>query len=529
MVLTILMLFSSSAVALAEEGGTKFIKTNGSMALTQDGRLYRFSAYDENGLDLIDTNVIDTTDSSYIKKDAYITSKGDIIHKEANAPDYCVILDGIVQNVNGDIVYPRGNEMTDVQTNGKKIIQNCNDVYFLAEDNVLYKVYNKYNYYSLSKIADNVIDVRLGGGIGLLYRDLNSDLYQYDKGSKLILKNCSDVYGLFDGNANDDCYYARTNDGKWYHWGYNSENVLEPIKKVDGINITPYYIEEPMQATEYIWQDEYRGNKNKIHKLIWSVDGNLYYNGTKVADDVVRGWNGRRFITSGGDVIVFTDRDEYKYFDVNLVDFDEYFSRGIDKNGDLYYLEDNGVGLLTHKIVRAGYKYMNRSDWANAEIALADEIGYIDSVKLFDMQSNIRREDFCNMIVDFCEKYLGKELSTTSNPFEDTENEKVIKAYANGIITGVSSDKFAPDDRITREQMCAIMTRATKFLKPDVQFGQGIAFSDMHTVSDWAVEGVNAMSGLGIVKGDGVSITPKSNTSVEQAIAMTYRLYNKIK
>jgi len=49
-----------------------------------------------------------------------------------------------VQNVNGDIVYPRGNEMTDVQTNGKKIIQNCNDVYFLAEDNVLYKVYNKY-------------------------------------------------------------------------------------------------------------------------------------------------------------------------------------------------------------------------------------------------------------------------------------------------------------------------------------------------------------------------------------------------
>ena len=133
------------------------------------------------------------------------------------------------------------------------------------------------------------------------------------------------------------------------------------------------------------------------------------------------------------------------------------------------------------------------------------------------------------MIVDFCEKYLGRELSTTSNPFEDTKNEKVIKAYANGIITGVSSDKFAPDDRITREQMCAIMTRATKLLKPDVQFGQGIAFSDMHTVSDWAVEGVNAMSGLGIVKGDGVSITPKSNTSVEQAIAMTYRLYNKIK
>ena len=133
------------------------------------------------------------------------------------------------------------------------------------------------------------------------------------------------------------------------------------------------------------------------------------------------------------------------------------------------------------------------------------------------------------MIIDFCETYLGRELSSTSNPFKDTENEKVIKAYANGIITGISSDKFAPQDKITREQMCAIMMRTAKFLNPNVSFGQPIAFSDMGQVSSWAVEGVNAMSGLGIVKGDGYSITPQSNTSVEQAIAMTYRLYNKIK
>ena len=536
-VIMVMAILLTSAVSVFADGGTKFIKHDWGQALTEDGRLYSVS---KSGATLIDTDVVDFTSGAYIKKDAYIYYYRDIndrksSFKEAHEPDYYAILgEKVVQDENGNIFqrYPNNSvydkELLEDQTNGTKIIKS-GDYHFLTEDNALYRAEIAYNgnLTGLTKLADNVKDFRDGyfGDTFCYYRDMNDNLYYY-KGNwqdpTLFLSNCSEIYsddGFDDG-------FAKTNDGKWYHWGSNDGFCLEPEKLVDGNNITPMEIKTPMIASEYVYQFKCKVKKDIYKTITWALDGGLYIDGEKIADNVVNSFGNTKYITDDGDIIyIETTPFEYKIFDTNFADVSKHTYEGIDTEGNLvFYNEYEGV-----KKIYANHKYLNRSDWADAEIALADEIGYIDSVKLFDMQSNIKREDFCNMIVDFCEKYLGRELSTTSNPFKDTKNEKVIKAYANGIITGVSSDKFAPDDRITREQMCAIMTRATKFLKSDVQFGEGIKFSDMYDVSDWAVEGVNATSGLGIVKGDGVSITPKANTSVEQAIAMTYRLYNKIK
>lgn len=388
----------------------------------------------------------------------------------------------------------------------------------LSQDNTLYRA----DHWSLKKIASDVKDYKFSGE-ALYYRTNNNDLYSGDwYDSEFLLSDCSQLYSFRWGTV-----FAKTNSGKWYHMGDNRDFQLEPQKMVDGNNTTPESFETMIEATQYIYQ---WGNYE------WNIDGNLYscLDGTRnlIAENIIY-MQEKCAITSDGDMIFDGD-----FIDMNIKNPEKYGFIGTE--GEAYINIDNNLSFVDRKseeeyykrvlkIFKISEKYPDRSDWAADELSQADEIGYIDSVKFIPMQSNIKREDFCNMIVDFCEKYLGKEISSTSNPFKDTENEKVIKAYANGIIAGVSGNEFAPNDKITREQMCAIMTRAAKFLKPDVQFGQGIAFSDMDIVSDWAVEGVNAMSGLGIVKGDGVSITPKSNTSVEQAIAMTYRLYNKIR
>lgn len=530
-IMTMAILLTSAVSVFASEG-TRFIKMDTHQALTEDGRLFGIS---DDGLVLLDTDVVDFEDESYIKKDVYIdyrdnvNIKWSVCYKETNEPDYYAVLDEeIVQDAEGNIFkrskYGHDKELLENQTNGAKLIKK-GEFFFLAEDNSLYRGSLSYQgyLYNLVKLADNVKDFREGyyGSAFCYFRDLNENLHYYEHDEQgqditLFLPNCSEIYS--------DKGFAKTNDGKWYHWGSNSEYQLEPEKLVDGNDITPSEIKTPMLATSYVYKCEYY-NKD----ILWALDGSLYYDEKKITDDVVDCLNPYTYITGNGDVIKILDESfynvGYKIFDTNFVEWNggEDFE-GIDSNGNLVLIEGENIRKFY-----ANHKYLNRSEWADTEIALADNIGYIDSVKLFDMQSNIKREDFCNMIVDFCEKYMGRELSTTSNPFTDTENEKVIKAYANGIITGVSSDRFAPDDKITREQMCAIMTRAAKLLKPGVQFGEGIKFSDMNQVSDWAVEGVNAMSGMGIVKGDGISITPKSNTSVEQAIAMTYRLYNKIK
>lgn len=396
--------------------------------------------------------------------------------------------------------------------------------FLLTEDNTLYATGG-----GIGKVATDVKDFKVSDG-NVSYRTNNNDLYVFGPGRgntpEFLLSNCSQRYF-----HQAQLTVAKTNDGKWYHMGTNSNFRLEPQRKVDGNNITPTEFKTMVEATEYIF---------RYGVWEWNIDGNLYccFEGSRdlIAENVLM-FDGSKALTQDGDLVVFINKSGNlmgDFLDANIKEPEKFATFNtnafINKDNNLVVILENDAEKRSYlQEIKLGEKYPDRSDWAETEIAQADEIGYIDSVKQIPMQNNIKREEFCNMIVDFCEKYLGKELSKTGNPFKDTENEKVIKAYANGIITGISSNEFAPDNEITREQMCAIMTRASKFLKPDVRFGEGIKFSDMNQVSDWAVEGVNAMSGLGIVKGDGYSITPKSNTSVEQAIAMTYRLYNKIK
>lgn len=387
-------------------------------------------------------------------------------------------------------------------------------------------------------VAENVVDFCHGEYDGdMFYRTTNGDLYKYTEGqyeNVLLMKNCSSLYNY---------RFAKDNNGNWYHIGYNTYNRLEPEKFVDGNNITPERFDEFVKASTYILKEK---------NLEWKLDGDVYLNDeflignviyVVVVNDTIR------IVTESGAVYVLFETDEsYGEYEYCYGDFTNtglvmknpigcMRENGMDTG--VFITENNGLAYVDASYGEEYYgayeikgsKYLTRSDWAVAELTAADEAGFIDSVKNLEMRRNITRLEFCNMIVDFAETIKGEKLSTVSkNPFEDVEGEEaVLKAYASGIIAGISATEFNPNGNITREQMCAIMTRTIKYLNPAVSFGTPIQFTDMTSVSDWAVEGVNAMSGLGIVKGDGVSINPQSQTTIEQAIAMTYRLYGKMK
>lgn len=64
------------------------------------------------------------------------------------------------------------------------------------------------------------------------------------------------------------------------------------------------------------------------------------------------------------------------------------------------------------------------------------------------------REQFCEVAVKLYEKFVKTQVdSVGNNPFHDTENKEVIKAYHLGIVKGTAKDKFSPNDLITREQL----------------------------------------------------------------------------
>ena len=138
------------------------------------------------------------------------------------------------------------------------------------------------------------------------------------------------------------------------------------------------------------------------------------------------------------------------------------------------------------------------SNWALPEIDAARLNGLVISDADKNYQNNVSRELFCRQVVNMVETVLGHEVSITiSNPFADTSDEDIIKAYQLGVVNGVSETKFVPNDPITREQIAAMMMRGARKLDdltgkafadaPDIS---GITFSDQGEISGWALEDI---------------------------------------
>ncbi len=187
---------------------------------------------------------------------------------------------------------------------------------------------------------------------------------------------------------------------------------------------------------------------------------------------------------------------------------------------------------------------LKSSTWAVAELKQADSLGLIpDILSGKDLTMPITREEFCEAAVLLYEKATGTLAEPAeANPFSDTKNPQVLKAYQLGITKGVSATAFEPDTLINREQCAVMLYRTIKAIAPDRDYSiDGVKdFPDQKEISSWAVEATKYMSKIGIVKGDkNGNFMPKATPGAAQAagygmatreaaILMTVRSYNKL-
>jgi len=195
------------------------------------------------------------------------------------------------------------------------------------------------------------------------------------------------------------------------------------------------------------------------------------------------------------------------------------------------------------------------SDWAQAELAVARSLGIIpDSLATADLRENITREEFAAVAVRAHGAMAEDGLTAVyvENPFVDTANEDVLKAYALGITTGVSATKFDPTALLNREQAATMLTRVFKKvtmpgwdISADANFAltytKPAAFADDANISDWAKDSVYFMAANGIINGIGdnrfapQNITPEeekigyANATREQAIIIATRMVKNLK
>lgn len=183
------------------------------------------------------------------------------------------------------------------------------------------------------------------------------------------------------------------------------------------------------------------------------------------------------------------------------------------------------------------------SDWAAEEILKANETGLVtERLKDVDLKADITREEFAEVVVRAYEKLSTVKLeNVTENPFSDTDNQEILKAYNLGIIKGVSTDKFAPDSLLVREEAAVMLQRLYEKImsgevSADFTYSSEKIFSDDEAISDWAKSAVYFMADNGIINGIGDNkFAPKNiteeeklsgyaNTTREQAIILVNRM-----
>jgi hypothetical protein len=177
----------------------------------------------------------------------------------------------------------------------------------------------------------------------------------------------------------------------------------------------------------------------------------------------------------------------------------------------------------------------NASQWALGELAEADRLGLIpDSLRDADLTRPITRAEFAAVSVKAFEALSGEKAEAGEDPFTDTDDPEVLKAYKVGITTGTSSTTFDPDTLLNREQAATMLTRVYKKvsiegwdMSRDGEFADAFSamftmpepFEDDERISGWAKPSVYFMYANGIINGIGNNtFAPKAVTDAETAI-----------
>ena len=189
---------------------------------------------------------------------------------------------------------------------------------------------------------------------------------------------------------------------------------------------------------------------------------------------------------------------------------------------DFLHPNDEGAAMMA-KAFGEAIITDGASKWAKNEIMSAYENNLIPECVMEDYKAVITREAFCEMVV----RMFDAGEKAPKAPFTDVDNESVDKAYALGIVNGVSETSFNPKANITREEMAAMLTRAFKKIAgtEDIAVEEKI-FPDNDKISSWAISDVIVMNGFGIMKGDeNGNIRPLDNTTNEEAILLVCRTF----
>ena len=172
---------------------------------------------------------------------------------------------------------------------------------------------------------------------------------------------------------------------------------------------------------------------------------------------------------------------------------------------------------------------VEENGWYHTGVDFMVKNGFMNGVAddAFDVDGNLTRAQLVTILY----RIAGEPESTATNPFADEADGQwytnaVIWAAENGIVKGVNTTTFAPNDQITREQIATILFRYAKAEKVE---GKLAGFPDAEKVSDYAADAMAWAVEQGLINGisesDGKTYLAPQETATRAQIAVILMRY----
>lgn len=177
------------------------------------------------------------------------------------------------------------------------------------------------------------------------------------------------------------------------------------------------------------------------------------------------------------------------------------------------------------------FEDLNSVQWAYSAISELYERKIINgrSETRFAPNDKVKREEFAKMVVDMA----GLKLDNNTNSFSDIMDNAWYKgyvntAYKNGFLNGVGNGVFGAGREISRQDMCVIAYNVIKKLGHEIPSAD-LTFVDGADIGEYAKAPVAALNNAGIVSGVGENrFNPKGSATRAEAAVIIYRLLKYI-
>jgi len=188
-------------------------------------------------------------------------------------------------------------------------------------------------------------------------------------------------------------------------------------------------------------------------------------------------------------------------------------------------------------VIEDSFPWENCSAWAADYMQQAGETGLFPQRLAYqDLTKPISRAEFAAVAVALYEALGGSAGAPVgTNPFTDTNDTDVLTAYRLGFVNGVSTDRYAPDQTLTRQQAATMMGRVyERILTGAVGTGSELpqtdrVFDDTELISTYAAPYISFFVLQGVIDGVGNDLfAPHVPMTREQALKIAVAAAQKL-